>query len=163
MYADHLVLPWLAIAHTLSTTRCAWQAGLDPTQINAVIGAQFARLVDGRTPLELGAAPTAEATPPGPLLEVISTNLVAALEAMQRGLEPGVPLSVARHTCDVLEDDPQWPVFVSVRQLLDLYDEHHRQLPRRNQFSPGWDLISAAAAIARTPAVPLPSESRQNS
>jgi predicted TIM-barrel fold metal-dependent hydrolase len=144
------------ISHTLSTARCAWQAGLDPTQIRGVIGGQFARLVDCAEPLELGPPPAAEATPVGPLLEVISTNLVAALESMQRGHEPGVPLTAARHACRVPADDPYAPVTASVSQLLDLYHEHHESLPQRNQFLPGWDLISAAATIARTPAAPLP-------
>jgi predicted TIM-barrel fold metal-dependent hydrolase len=144
------------ISHTLSTARCAWQAGLSPTQIQGVIGGQFARLVDLSEPLELGPAPTIEPKPAGPMLEVISTNLVAALEAMQRGHEPGVPLTVARHASHVPDDDPDAPVIASVSQLLDLYDEHHQRLPQRNQFLPGWDLIAAAATIARTPAAPLP-------
>jgi uncharacterized protein len=144
------------ISHTLSTVRCAWQAGLDATQIRAVVGGQFARLVDAGRPLELGPPPSAEAGCVGPLLEVISSNLVAALEAMQRGHDPGVPLTVARHACKVPDDDAQAPVIASVSRLLDLYDEHHEHLPQRNQFRPGWDLISAAATIARTPAAPVP-------
>jgi hypothetical protein len=36
------------------------------------------------------------------------------------------------------------------------YEENHEQLPQRNQYLPGWDLISAAATVARTPAAPLP-------
>lgn len=89
------------VSHTLTTARCAWQAGPDQVQIAAVVGGQFARLVEGAEPLELGPPASVEARQPGPLLEVISTNLVASLEAMQRGLEPGVPLTVARHpaTC----------------------------------------------------------------
>ena len=144
------------ISHTLTTARCAWQAGLDPTQIKAVLGDQFGRLVDACEPWDLGPAPTAELEPVGPALEVITTNLVAALEAMQRGHEPGVPLTVARHACRVPVDDPQARVVGSISRLLDLYDEHRHRLPRRNQFLPGWDLISAAATIARTPAAPLP-------
>jgi len=144
------------ISHTLATARCAWQAGLDATQIKAVLGDQFARLVDAGEPLELGPAPPAELQPVGPVLEVITTNLVAALEAMQRGQEPGVPLTVARHACQVPVDDPAAPVVGSVSRLLDVYDEHRHRLPRRNQFLPGWDLISAAATIARTPAAPVP-------
>ena len=77
-------------------------------------------------------------------------------EAMQRGLEPEIPLQVARHACDVPEDDADAPVLASVLRLLDLYDEHRSRLPRRNTFTPGWDLVSAAAVVARTPAAPLP-------
>ena len=92
----------------------------------------------------------------GPFPEAASTNLLAALEAMQRGLEPEVPLQVARHACDVAGDDPDAPVLASVLRLLDLYEEHHEHLPRRNTFMPGWDLVSAAAVVARTPAAPVP-------
>jgi uncharacterized protein len=71
------------VSHTTTTVRCAWQAGLDPDQIAAVIGGQFARLVETAEPLDLGPPPVAEPLPPGPLLEVISSNLLAALEPMQ--------------------------------------------------------------------------------
>ena len=144
------------LSHTMTTARCAWQAGLDQEQVAAVVGGQFARLVDKAEPLDLGPPPVAGPPPPGPLLEVISTNLLAALEAMQRGLEPGMPLTVARHACHVPADDPDAQVVASVVRLLDLYDEHRDRLPRRNQFLPGWDLVSAAAVVARTPAAPLP-------
>jgi len=39
--------------------------------------------------------------------------------------------------------------------LLDLYVKHKARIPQRNQYLPGWDLISAAATVARTPAAPL--------
>ncbi|NUO89988.1 MAG: hypothetical protein HOQ18_04060 [Dermatophilaceae bacterium] len=55
-----------------------------------------------------------------------------------------------------LPGDPDGPVLCSALALLELYDEHRERLPRRNQFSPGWDLVSAAAAVARTHAAPLP-------
>ncbi|WP_370615229.1 amidohydrolase family protein [Mumia sp. Pv 4-285] len=144
------------VSHTFTTARCAWQAGLDVAQITAVIGGQFARLVEGAEPLELGPPPAAEPQPPSPLLEVISTNLLAALEPMQRGDEPGVPLTVARHACRVPDDDPDAPTIAAVSRLLDLYEEHREHIPQRNQHLPGWDLISAAAIVARTPAAPLP-------
>lgn len=87
---------------------------------------------------------------------MIWTSLLAALEAMRRGREPGVPLAAARHACRVPDDDPDAPVIASVVRLLELYDEHHERLPQRNQYRPGWDLISAAATVARTPSAPLP-------
>jgi hypothetical protein len=67
-----------------------------------------------------------------------------------------VPLTVARHACRVADDDPDADVIASVVRLLDLYEEHRERIPQRNQFQPGWDLISAAAIVARTPAAPLP-------
>jgi hypothetical protein len=144
------------VSHTLTTARCAWQAGLDRDQIGSVIGGQLTRLVDSAEPLDLGGPPTAERRTPGPLLEVVSSSLLATLEGMQRGDEPGVPLTVARHACRVADDDPDADVLASVVRLLDLYEEHREHLPQRNQFAPGWDLISAAATVARTPAAPLP-------
>lgn len=122
----------------------------------SVIGGQFARLVDGEEPVDVGAAPTHESQPMGPFEEIVSTNLLAALEAMQRGAEPGTPLVVARHGCDVDQDDPEYAVLRSVVRLLDLYDGHHESLRQRNQFRPGWDIIAAAAVVARTPSAPLP-------
>jgi predicted TIM-barrel fold metal-dependent hydrolase len=144
------------VSHTLTTARCAWQAGLDPDQVAAVIGGQFARLVESEEPLDLGPPPVADPRPPGPVLEVISTNLLAAVEALRRGHEPGVPLTVARHACRVADDDPDAEVIDSVVRLLNLYEEHHGRIPQRNRYLPGWDLISAAAVVARTPAAPLP-------
>jgi hypothetical protein len=139
-----------------ATARCGWQAGLDRDQISSVLGGQVARLVEGLDPLDLGPRSAAPVRQPGPFLEVVSTNLLAALEPMQRGLEPGTPLRVARHGCDVDSDDPDADVLASVLSLVDLYEENHAKLPARNQFSPGWDLVAAAAVVARTPAAPLP-------
>lgn len=144
------------VSALMSTARCAWQAGLDADQIASVLGGQASRILDGAEPLDLGPPPVREAREVGPFLEMASTNLLAALEAMQRGLEPEVPLVVARHACDVPRDEPAAPVLASVRRLLDLYDEHRERLPRRNGFTPGWDLVAAAAVVARTPAAPLP-------
>jgi hypothetical protein len=49
-------------------------------------------------------------------------------------------------------------VFRSVSHLLDLYEEYHDDLETPNQYGPGWDLIAAAALIARTPDAPLPED-----
>ncbi|NYE37621.1 hypothetical protein F4692_002754 [Nocardioides cavernae] len=144
------------VSALMATARCAWQAGLEPAQVASVLGGQASRIVAGEEPLELGPPPAEEAREVWPFLEAASTNLLAALEAMQRGLDPEVPLVVARHACDVPGDDPDAPVLASVLRLLDLYEEHHEHLPRRNTFTPGWDLVAAAAVVARTPAAPLP-------
>lgn len=144
------------VSALMATGRCAQQAGLPPEQVASVLGEQATRIIDGDEPLDLGPPPVAEAREVGPFLEMASTNLLAALEAMQRGLAPEVPLTVARHACDVPDDDPDAPVLTSVLRLLDLYEEHRDRLPRRNGFTPGWDLVAAAAVVARTPAAPLP-------
>lgn len=150
-------LPYCTTASSVLTTiRCAWQSGLDPDQVTSVIGGQMARLVDGEAPLEPGGVPADEPSPPSALLEIVSSNLLTSLEAMQRGDDPGVPLTVARHACRVPDGHPDAAVLDSVVRLLDLYEEHHESLPKRTQFTPGWDLVSAAAFVARTPAAPLP-------
>jgi hypothetical protein len=90
------------------------------------------------------------------VLEALASALMTALEPLQRGEPPGVPLTVARHLCKVPDDHPDADVVASVARLIELFDEHHDRLGRRNQFTPGWDLISAAAVVARTPAAPVP-------
>jgi predicted TIM-barrel fold metal-dependent hydrolase len=150
-------LPYASpLSGALTTLRCARQAGLEEHQVRQVMGGQLRRLIDRDVPLDLGPPPSAEALEPGPLLEILSSNLLAALEPMQRGDAPGVPLTVARRACDASRRLPNVDVAGSVLQLLDLYEENHRSLPQRNQFAPGWDLIAAAAVLARTPAAGAP-------
>jgi uncharacterized protein len=144
------------LAGAVAALRCGVQAGLDAAQLRSVAGGQVARLVAGAEPLDLGPAPSAEARSSTPTLEVLVQSLVAALEPMQRGQDPGTPLTVARHACDLSADDPDAPVAASVLRLLDLYEEHRDHLPRRNQFAPGRDLVMTAAMVARTPAAALP-------
>jgi hypothetical protein len=145
------------LSGALATVRCAWQAGLTEDQIRSVAGGQFARLVAREEPADLGSPPSEERRVPGPLLEILSSSLLIALEALQRGKSPGVPLTLARHGCDVAPDVPDADVIASVRRLLVLYEDHKDRLPQRNQFRPGWDLIAAAAMVARTPTAGCPS------
>jgi len=146
-------LPYASpLSGALGTLRCAWQAGLDEDQVRAVAGGQLQRLVDRDEPAELGPPPSAERTTPGPLLEILSSSLLIALESLQRGDSPGVPLTLAKHGCRVADDVADADVIASVAHLLALYDEHHDRLLRRNQFAPGRDIVMAAAMVARTPA-----------
>jgi uncharacterized protein len=140
------------LSGALATVRCAWQAGLTEEQVCSVAGGQLERLVAGDEPLADGTPPVEERRRPGVLLEVLSSNLLIALEPMQRGEQPESPLTVARRACDVAQGDPDADVVGSVARLIRLYDEHHERLPQRNQFTPGWDLIAAAGIVARTPA-----------
>jgi hypothetical protein len=146
-------LPYASpVSGALATLRCAWQAGLSPEQVRSVAGGQLQRLIDRAPPAELGAPPTHERRPAGPLLEIVSTSLMISLEALHRDEDPGDALTLARHGCGVADDDPDAAVFASAARLVALYDEHHETLPRRNQHRPGSDLIAAAALVARTPA-----------
>jgi hypothetical protein len=146
------------LAGAITTLRCAEQAGLDAEQVAAAAGGQARRLLTGAEPLDVGPPPpaTQEARPVGPVLEVLANALLTALEPLQRGEDPGTPLDVARHFCKVPADHPDTDVVGSVARLIDLFDEHHERLEPRNQFAPGWDLISTAAVVARTPAAPVP-------
>ena len=114
--------------------------------------------MDGEEPLDVGGPPAAERQRPGPLLEVPSSQLPCAAESMQRGDDPGVPLTAARHACKVPDGHPDATVVGSVARLIELYDEHHAHLERRNQFTPGWDLVMMAAIVARTPAAAVPTD-----
>jgi uncharacterized protein len=144
------------LSGALATLRGAHQAGLDADQIVSVAGGQLERLIAGDEPLDLGPPPPSERGSISPMLEVLTTTLVAALEPMQRGEDPGTALDVARHACNVPADSPQASTVASVARLIELYDEHHADIPRRNQFSPGRDLVLAAVIVARTPCAPVP-------
>lgn len=140
----------------VSTVRCAVQAGLDADQRRSVAGGQLGRLLAGEEPLDLGPAPSGEARAMTPVLDVLTSSLYAVLEPMQRGEDPGTALAVARHACRVAEGDPDAAVVGSVAHLLDLYEERRGSLRRRNQFTPGRDLVLAASFVARTPAAAVP-------
>ena len=140
----------------LTTLRCGWQAGLDEDQLRSVAGAQFERLVSGEPALDVGSPPARERRESGPLLEILVSVLLSAVEGLQRGESPGDPLTLARRACDVPADDADADVIGSVARLISLYDEHHARLPQRNPHTPGRDIIAAAMVVARTPAAPLP-------
>jgi uncharacterized protein len=141
------------VSGLLVALRCAQQAGLGQDDLAMVLGGQFARLVERKDPFPPG--PVAGPPPPlDPLAERAYVFLMTALEPMQRGKEPGEALSLARAACrtDGSESDA---ALQAVDALLRLYEELGSKLPQRNQFAPGWDLISLAAAVARTPRVPV--------
>jgi hypothetical protein len=144
------------LSGALASLRCAHQAGLDSEQVASVGGGQFERLVAGEDALDLGPPPACERTPLSPSLEILTTALVAALETMQRGEEPGGALEMARRACKVDPESPDSSTAASAGRLIELYDEHHARLPRRNQFAPGRDLVLAAVVVARTPSAPEP-------
>ena len=144
------------LSAALATLRCGWQAGLGPEQLSGVAGSQWERLVSAEPAADLGPPPGEERRRPGPMLEILSSVLLPAVEGLQRGESPGDPLTLARRACDVPDDDPDADVIASVARLIKLYDEHHQQLPHGTPHAPGRDLILAAMLLARTPAAPLP-------
>jgi uncharacterized protein len=138
--------------------RHALQVGLDPDQVRAVMGGQAARLLAREEPLDLGPPPGPERIPHDPLLERVHTYLVNAVGQMFNGLDARETLALAKLACEVGDDAPEAPV---CRVILGLIEEQSLYRPdsetgRPRRFTPGIQLIVAAAGLARTPDVALP-------
>jgi uncharacterized protein len=137
--------------------RHALQLGLEADQVRGVLGGQAARLVAHEDPLDLGPARGPERISRDPLLERVHSYLLSAVGQMLGGLEAEETLSLAKLACEVGNDAPQAPV---CRMILALIDEQSRYSPdeddRPRRFTPGVQLIVAAAGLARTPDVTLP-------
>ena len=146
------------IAAALVVLRAAMAAGLNAEQIAMVAGGQLKRLLAGIEPLDLGPAPTVPAAGPGPLLERVHSVLVAAAARLTAGYSADEYLELARLACELPGDHPDAAAAASVRELLDRHAAYlATDPPRRGPRVPGIHLIFVAAAIARTPNLPLPS------
>jgi hypothetical protein len=140
----------MAIRHGL-------QVGLAPEALRGVLGAQARRLAEGEDPLDLGPAPGTESLSRDPLLERVYSFLLSAIGQMFAGVEPKETLALAALACDVGPEDEHARVYAAIMSLLDArerYDPTGDGRPSR--FAPGLHLIIVAAALARTPDVPLP-------
>jgi uncharacterized protein len=140
------------------TMRHALQVGLEPDQVRAVLGGQAARLVAREEPLDLGPARGTDRISRDPLLERVHSYLLSAVGQMLGGLDAEETLALARLACEVGNDAPQAPI---CRMILALIEEQSRYSPdpdrdRPRRFTPGVQLIVAAAGVARTPDVTLP-------
>jgi uncharacterized protein len=137
------------------------QVGLPGEALRELAGGQALRLLEGREPLDLGPPAGIESLSRDPLLERVYSFLVSAIGQMFNGVDPLETLALARLACDVGPGAPHAPVYESILSLLDArasYDAEGDGRPRR--FAPGVHLIVAAAALARTPDVPLPDNPR---
>jgi predicted TIM-barrel fold metal-dependent hydrolase len=145
------------VASATLALRAALAVGLDSNQIAAVFGGQLERLLSGLEPLALGPAPGAPVPGPGPLLERIHTLLVAASARLSAGYPAEEYLELARLACALPDTHPDAAVAASIRELIDRHAAHlASDPPRRGPRVPGVHLIFVAAAIARTPWLPLP-------
>ena len=94
-----------------------------------------------------------------PLLERVHSYLLTSVGQMLGGLDAVETLALAKLACEVGNDAPQAPV---CRMVLALIEEQSRYQPDPDsdrpprRFTPGVQLIVAAAGIARTPDVTLP-------
>lgn len=143
------------LSGAMTTLRCAAQLGLSSEQIASILGGQFERLVKGDDPRDMGPAPGDLGARVDVILERVFVTLMSAQEALQRGEDASQQLRIARQACRVPDDHQDAGVLEPVSALLELYDERAESLEQQNQYAPGWDLIQAAAVIARTPAVPV--------
>jgi len=149
------------------TLRYARQAGLSEEQIRSVAGGQAARLVAGEDPLDVGPPVGAEALSSDPLLDRAYTFLVSAIGQMFNGIDAEETLALAALACDVSDNSPRAEVCRAVVELLRLRErapgaapaEPDESAPRAARITPGIPLVIAAAALVRTPDVPVPRES----
>ena len=150
-----------AFAATLHL-RYALQAGLTHDQIRLVFGGQMARILAGEDPADGGPAPGPVNLDRDPLLDRLHTFLVAAIGQMFNGMDPAEQLALAALACKVEDDAPQAAVCAMVLDVLERRREHLKSGDvdhGPDRLAPGFPLIVLAAAIARTPDVPLPGRS----
>jgi hypothetical protein len=151
------------VAATSIALRAAMAAGLTPHQITVIAGGQLERLLTGAQPYALGPPPTRPAPAPGPLLERVHTLLVAAAARLTAGSPADEYLELARLACRLPGDHPDASVAASVLELLDRHALHLATDPdRREPRVPGIHLIFVAAAVARTPSLPVPAPGSLN-
>jgi hypothetical protein len=140
-----------------NTLRYALQAGLSPDAARSVAGGQLERLLDGADPLDLGPPPGTASIAPDPMLDRVYTFLVSAIGQMFNGIVATEALALAALACEVGDDAPQAPVCRSILALLEEHAQWTDDGPGRpSRLAPGIHLIVMAAAVARTPDVPLP-------
>jgi uncharacterized protein len=135
------------------------QVGLSADAIRSVLGGQALRLVEREEPLDLGPAPGVERLSRDPLLERVFSYLTSAIGQMFVGVDPQETLALAALACDVGDEDRYAPTYRMIMSLLEAragYDPAGDGRPSR--FAPGIHLIIVAAALARTPDVPLPDQ-----
>jgi hypothetical protein len=133
------------------------QVGLAPDVLRELVGGQALRLLEGEEPLDLGPPAGIESLSRDPLLERVYSFLISAIGQMFGGIDPRETLALARLACDVTEPAPHVPVYESIVALLDARDSYDPSGDGRpGHFAPGIHFIIAAAALARTPDVPLP-------
>jgi uncharacterized protein len=136
------------------TGRIALQTGLSARRVKTLMGAQTARLLEHADPLPAGEAPGPGARL-APELERLYVTLCAVVEPMLRGEPPGQGLELARATCEQ-PSEAHAEVMRSVGRLLELACAAEDRDPLRPLRTPGFDLVLAAAVVARTPDVALP-------
>ncbi|GAC1318132.1 MAG: hypothetical protein NVSMB25_07110 [Thermoleophilaceae bacterium] len=145
---------------SLLAMRCALQAGVRADQLPTIMGGQVERLLDGRSPEDLGQAPGTANLGRDILLERVHSYLTTAIGRMLLREAGDEYLALARLACEVGADSPQAPVCRSVLALLDRFEHYVAAHPdpgaEPSQRFPGLHLVVIAAIVAMTPDVVLP-------
>ena len=145
----------LPLMSAVTHLRLAVQAGVRPTALQSIAGAQLERILEGADPEPAGPPPRLS-EPLDPLLERTVSHLNQAIgRTFGRG-DPEEPVALARLACAVGEDGPHAELFAAVLELLDLYEQHLAPPPPELRFPEAIRLLLMATTIARTPDVPLP-------
>ncbi|HWM11895.1 MAG TPA: amidohydrolase family protein [Solirubrobacteraceae bacterium] len=145
----------LPLTSAVMHMRLAEQAGLEGPALRSIAGAQFERILAGHDPEPAGPPPGA-ARPIDPLLERAVSHLTQAVARHFAHADAEEPVALAKLACGVGEDGPHADVFAAVLGLIELYEEHLEPPSAGIRYSEALRLLIAAAAVARTPDVPLP-------
>jgi predicted TIM-barrel fold metal-dependent hydrolase len=135
------------------------QVGLSHEALRGVLGGQARRLAEREQPLDLGPPPGEGSISRDPLMLRVHSFLLSAIGQGFAGVDPQETLALAELACHVREGDPHGPIYQAILALLEArksYDPSGDGRPSR--FTPGLHLIVVAAALARTPDVPVPAE-----
>lgn len=138
------------------TLRFAFQVGLTAEQVRGVAGGQMESLLAGEPPADAGAAVGSGRLERDVLLDRVEALLAAAARRSMHGEVPDQELALARLACQVGEDAPQAAICRSILGLLDLVEQGIAERSGIAFQDPGAHLLVVAAAVARTPDVPLP-------
>ena len=150
---------------TITTMRCALQAGVPANALPSIGGEQMRRLCSGEEPLDLGPAPGRESLQVDVLLERVSAYLQTAVGRLLLHEADDQYVALARLACEVGDDAPEAPVCRSVLALLDRFTRYAGDSPAElaeatgEQRFPGLHIVVTAATVALTPDVVLPPES----
>jgi hypothetical protein len=144
------------LASAVNTFRCALEAGLSEAQIRSVAGGQLERLLNGESPLDVGAASGDFSFTLDIFLERVHSFLTTAMARMLIGESGHEYLSLARLACTTEEHPEKAEVFRSVLSLLDRFDRYNEAQAGDGRYAAGMHLVSIAATVARTPGVAVP-------
>lgn len=129
--------------------RVGLEAALSEEQMRCVLGGQTARLVAHEDPLDVGHVES-EPAPLNPELERVYVALCLASERMLSGGEPGQSLELAQAAVQRPVGEHA-EVLEQIRELLELAATKEEPDPLRAARTPGFDIVLAAAILARTP------------